>query len=402
MPRSTRFIDTPYPYHHELTLGVERLSSEGAGVCRDGTWVVMVPFALPGERIVARVWRNHRHFSEADLLEVLEPSPARIAPKCRLFGQCGGCQLQHLRYDEQLVFKRERVRDAYQRIGGLGAAIGPTAASPKPYGYRRKLTPHHAKPRQGEVGPIGFLRAQGRSLIDVERCELATEALNQALASARQDLCKAPPVRARGATLLLREHQEGVTRDPQAQVVDCVRGLRLHFCAGEFFQNNASLLPVLVDYVVDQVRATACRTVVDAYCGAGLFGLAVAPQVDEVIGVEVSERNLLLARANAAANGIGNARFVLGDAAEVFAQVERSGSDCAVIIDPPRRGCDEAFVHQLLAFRPKALIYVSCDAATQARDLRQLVDAGFRITSVRPFDMFPQTKHVECVATLFL
>ena len=139
---------------------------------------------------------------------------------------------------------------------------------------------------------------------------------------------------------------------------------------------------------------------VDAYCGSGLFALAAAPAFDRVAGVEISESSIAFARENAAANGIANATFQAGDAAAIFAGLDFVAADTAVIIDPPRKGCDAGFLAQLLAFGPRAVVYVSCDPATQMRDLKGFLAAGYALTAVQPFDLFPQTRHLECVITL--
>ena len=138
----------------------------------------------------------------------------------------------------------------------------------------------------------------------------------------------------------------------------------------------------------------------DAYCGSGLFALAAARVFERVVGVEVSESSVAFARENAAANGIANAAFTAGDASAIFAGLDFAGDDAAVVIDPPRKGCDEVFLRQLFAFRPRSVVYVSCDPATQMRDLKGFLAAGYEVTAVQPFDLFPQTRHLECVITL--
>ena len=167
------FVPEPFAYHEVVELEVDDITNLGAGVGRVDGWVVMVPFALGGERVRARIFRNRKNFSEGDLLEVVRPSPERAAPKCPLFGTCGGCQYQHLEYSAQLEWKRKQVRDLMKRIGGIDCEPLPTRPSPMVYGYRSKLTPHYEKPR-GEDFPIGFVKAGRRSeLVDVPRCPIA-------------------------------------------------------------------------------------------------------------------------------------------------------------------------------------------------------------------------------------
>lgn len=325
--------------------------------------------------------------------------PAAATPACALFGQCGGCQLQDLPYDDQLALKTREVAALFDP----GVNVRPCIGSPAPYGYRSKLTPHFPRPRPDRETAIGFLRAgPGRRTLDVPSCPIATPAVNARLATLREEVRSRWSSYRRGATLLVREAASGVTVDPRAVITEQVGDLRLEFTAGDFFQNNPFLLPALVDQVSAQAAAHGARFLVDAYCGSGLLGLAAAPRFEAVLGVEVSESAIRWARANAARNGRTNCTFVAADASTIFTGVAFAGPHTAVIVDPPRKGCSEDFLTQLLAFRPRTVVYVSCNPETQARDVATLGRAGYRCLDVQPFDMFPQTRHVEAVATLAL
>jgi tRNA/tmRNA/rRNA uracil-C5-methylase (TrmA/RlmC/RlmD family) len=409
------FNPKPFPYHQEIELTITTLTNLGQGLGRvalaegeEPKWVVMVAFALPGERIRARVFRNYGNYSEADLVEVITPSPHRIEPRCPLFGRCGGCQYQNLDYGEQLEWKRRQVAELVEHMAGLTLAVSPVIGSPRPFGYRSKITPHFNGPREGHELAIGFLRQGTRfDIVDVPRCEIATEPINARLTEARAEIRRRAGEGGfeRGATLLFRDAGGKVTRDYEERVTEEVpmgpgETLRLSFLARDFFQNNPFILPVFAGYVRDQARSGGARFLVDAYCGSGLFALASAKAFERVVGVEVSESSVAFARENATANGITNASFSAGDASSIFAGLRFSGDETAVVIDPPRKGCDEAFLRQLFEFRPRAVVYVSCDPATQMRDLKGFLEAGYRATAVQPFDLFPQTRHLECVITL--
>jgi len=393
------FKDHPYPYHHEIILEIENVTNLGYGIARDDGWVIQIAFVLPGEKVLARIFRNHKNYSEADCIEIIEPSSNRVDPKCPLFGTCGGCQYQSVNYTTQLEWKRLQVADSFERIANLKVDVLPVIQSPKQYGYRSKLTPHYEKPRNGEFRKIGFLRYGSRKIIiDVSSCPIATDAINQALPSARKNLENNK--KKKGGTLLLRDALEGVETDPKKVVCEKVGELTFQFKAGEFFQNNPFILPKLVDYVVEQAKSEDDNLLVDAYCGGGLFALSASKYFKKVIGIEVSREGFDWACANALLNRIENAEFILGDAASIFDELHNENYTSSLIIDPPRKGCDENFLAQTLSFRPKKIIYVSCDPATQARDVRTLVNGGYKIKKVQPFDLFPQTRHVENVITL--
>jgi tRNA/tmRNA/rRNA uracil-C5-methylase (TrmA/RlmC/RlmD family) len=433
-----RFNDYPFRYHQEIEFEISTLTNLGIGLGRvalpepasavpvsenaaaSGSagktgWVVMCAFALPGERVRARVFRNHKNYSEVDLQEVLRPSPHRVPAPCVVFGRCGGCQYQNFNYSEQLVWKQRQVGELLEHLAGISFPVAPVIGSPQQYGYRSKITPHFNPPR-GPLGdpqaptaadlasfPIGFLRQGTRfDLVDVPRCEIATEKINQQLTEMR------PKVRAkaaagefvRGGTLLLREASGEVTTEYDKVITERVGELQLRFLARDFFQNNPFILPAFTAYVRDQAAATEAKFFVDAYCGSGFFALSAAHAFEKVAGVEISETSVAFARENATLNGIENASFQAGDAAAIFAGLSFAAADTVVVIDPPRKGCDESFLNQLFHYGPRAVVYVSCDPATQMRDLTRFLAHGYALVAVQPFDLFPQTRHLECVITL--
>ncbi len=397
------FRPEPYGYHEEIELDIETLTNMGQGLGRINEWVVMVRFALPGERVRARVYRNDKNFSEADLVEVITPSPSRIAAPCPVFTECGGCQYQHFEYSAQLEWKTKQVKELLWHMVRIDHPVQPAIASPKEYGYRSKLTPHFEVPHKGRPMTIGFLKAGTRSRhVEVKHCPLISDAMNETLTQVRADTYaqqEKKPFK-KGGTLLIREHLDGVTTDPKETIREQVGDITFSFIAGEFFQNNPSILPAFTGYVRDKARDAGAKYLVDAYCGSGLFTLTAAKDFEKVVGIEISEQSIDYAVQNAAANEIENASFVLGDAASIFEQIEFAGNESAVVIDPPRKGSSEDFLNQLIAFGPRSVIYVSCNPATQMRDLQVLLAGGYHIEEIQPFDLFPQTRHLECVVVL--
>lgn len=410
-----KFKDYPFPYHHELTLEVESLTNLGVGVARvdveppEGEearpWVVFVPFTLPGETVQARIFRNDANCSTADLVEIVTPSPDRVEPVCPLFGSCGGCQYQHLNYSNQLLWKRQQVAEVAERLAGLTLEVLDPIPSPIEWNYRSKLTPHFQKAKDGRIGPIGFLAQGTRSrLIDVPQCPIAMDSINQALPAIRKEVAERASTYKRGATLLLRAHQsdgaEAVETNPRAVISEEVNGLTFHFLAGDFFQNNPAILPAFVDYVANEAAQEGCTHLVDAYCGSGLFALSLASRFEQVSGVEVSETSADFARRNAELNGLDHVQILTSSAEEIFRDISYPSERTSLVIDPPRKGCTEGFLAQLSQFSPKRIVYVSCNPATQMRDFGQLTAAGYQVEKIQPFDLFPQTRHLECVATL--
>ena len=394
------FTPHPYPYHHELELRIESVTNLGLGIARDNGWVIQVPFVIPGELILARIYRNHKNYSDADCIKILTSSPDRVEAKCDLFGTCGGCQYQSVAYEKQLEWKAAQVKECFEKIGGLELQVQPVIPSPKTYGYRSKLTPHYEKNREGVPRKLGFLKyGSRRILVDVPHCPIATSAIGHALPSAREELFETAK-KNKGGTLLLRDTQEGVITNPNQLATERVRDLVFQFKAGEFFQNNPFILPQLVDYVIEQASPSASKTLIDAYCGGGLFSLSAAQKFQKVAGIEISREGFEGARTNALLNKIENATFYFGDAHSIFSELQDLPKPFSLIIDPPRKGCDPNFIEQTLEFRPDKIVYVSCDPSTQARDAKMLIAGGYKILAVQPFDLFPQTRHIENVLTL--
>ena len=419
-------------------------------------WVVFIPNVIPGEIVRVRIYRNYASYSDADLLQIIEPSPDRIEPKCSLATICGGCQYQHISIDRQRKMKTMQVQELFERLGAFEThefpAVLDTLGTEKIFGYRSKITPHYDAPmtkkewrkaqtnaqnsgdaevnKSCEIGPIGFKEKASRRLVDVPYCHIATPAINDALVNirdskreeARQGLLKKP---SKGATLLLRDADGVVETDHNVYVNTTVNNLTFRFQAGNFFQNNPFMLSKMVDLVVEaSTRASSSGKpmthLIDCYCGSGLFAIGSSSSFDVCVGIEVNEKAVEEARENAALNGIQNCDFVSASAEAIFqsenpvrvTKKDADGNDedneilvrdfpresTVVVVDPPRKGCSEEFLEQLDQYEPQRVVYVSCDPATQARDAKLLVSYGYEIVSIQPFDLFPQTRHIECLA----
>ena len=420
---------------HDLTnLGVgvgrvdisDRMNSELAPESSNSStsWVVMVPKTLPGEQVVCKVFRNFKGYSDADLVSLATVSPDRVEPVCAYFDKCGGCQYQMMSTTAQREWKTKQVADLLQRLAGVEEALAQTVVSPcigtdEAYGYRSKITPHYNAPKRSVSElKIGFQQRGTRIIEDIPTCVIAMPALNAKYAERREEIrrnMEDTGLPKKGATLLFRQGlklkesgDEGgneekelvlhVETDHREMMEEVVMGVKFRYRAGEFFQNNPYALPVLVQHVLELVRGDGCDYLIDAYCGSGLFSLVGAGHFKNTYGVEISELATKAAQANADLNGITNARFYSGSAEAIFEQVSHLDRDkTCILLDPPRKGCDDVFLGQLFAFRPKKVVYISCDPATQARDTRDILAAGYSIKSVQPFDLFPQTRHIENV-----
>ena len=396
------FRSGPYEYHEETIIDINNLTNTGLGVGRDEeNWVIFVPYCIPGERVKARIFRNHKNHSEADLVEIINPSQYRVVPSCNYYGKCGGCQYQHIEYDEQLKWKKQQVIELLKFMAETDAPVNDIISSPVKYNYRSKITPHFNKPKNGEIGPIGFQQFGRRSLIDIEFCKIAKEDINNTLKDIRHDILNRSLSYKKGATILIRsDHQKKIHTKADSIAEEMVGRVKFNFPAGSFFQNNPYILEKFTDHVRREAKSNHSRFLVDAYCGAGLFALTSAKSFDEVTGIEISDDSILWAKKNLKENKINNVKFISGKIENLFSDIEYNSNETSVIIDPPRKGCSEDFLLQLFKFKPRKVVYVSCNPATQMRDLKLFIKSGYELKQTQPFDLFPQTRHLECIMTL--
>jgi len=362
------------------TLTITDIAFGGEGVGRLEEFVVFVPFAATGETVEVEVTEIRKRFARAKLVRVLQPSPERVSPTCRYFGECGGCQYQHLSYSAQLRLKHKQICDLFQRIGGFDPSlIGPVNPCPQPYGYRNRIMIRSQWDKFKQGLNIGFIRADNRLVVDIEQCAIAEPALNGQIQQVRAH----PPPKG-GLKVVLRIPPEGWEVPPDS-----------------FFQNNFFLLPKLVEVVRESLLDSGARHLVDVYCGVGFFSIELAGVVDSFVGVELDRQAIRAARHNAAARGGTNGEFVAGPAEELLPELLARFNSRAttVLLDPPRKGCHAKLLKVLRRAPPAQIIYVSCHPATMARDLNILCAEGvFELSRIVPLDMFPQTSHVESVA----
>jgi tRNA/tmRNA/rRNA uracil-C5-methylase (TrmA/RlmC/RlmD family) len=381
-PGLSTFDEVSLALGTKLTLTISDIAFGGEGVARLDDFVVFIPFVAVGEVVEAEVTELKRRFARAKLLRVVAPSPERVLPLCPYFGACGGCQYQHLAYPAQLGLKQKQIGDLFERIGRFDrGVVAPILPCPQPYGYRNRIMIRSQWDKLKQGLNIGFIRADNRLVVDVQECKIAEPALNEQIGHVRAH----PPSRG-GMKVVLRIPPEGWEVPPDS-----------------FFQNNFFLLPGLLQVVRERLKAGGALHLLDVYCGVGFFSIELADLVQSYVGVELDRLAIQAARRNASARGRTNGQFVASAAEDVLpALISRfNAQPTAVLLDPPRKGCQPEMLQVLRRAGPAQVIYVSCHPATMARDLNILcADGVFELVQVAPLDMFPHTQHVECVADL--
>ncbi len=345
-------------------LNIVDVAFGGKGVARSDAGVVFVPFTIDGEEVTVEIRKSKKRFAEADLVSVEKASPHRVEPGCPYFGTCGGCSYQHIDYAHQLALKSRQVGQTLRRVGGLrDVPMKPAVGSPKPYGYRNRIRVHVAN------GAVGFFAWNKHELVDVERCAIASEQVNDSLQRLRASLM-------RDGDYTLAEGRGG----------------------GFFQQTNDEVTREMLALVQRLVRQGQ-TLLIDAYCGSGLFAKHLADLFERVVGIEENQYAVEYAQRTA----LPNETYAAGDVATHLDSILSANdpSRTTLILDPPAIGISARVADSILALPPAELVYVSCDPATLARDLKTLC-RSYRLDSVTPLDMFPQTAEIEVAAHLML
>ncbi|MHB8772086.1 MAG: class I SAM-dependent RNA methyltransferase [Syntrophales bacterium] len=379
----------------------------GDGVGRVDDLVLFVPFTVDGDDVEVRITEAKRRFSRGKLLRVLKPSLHRTLPPCPVYTRCGGCRLQHIAYPHQLAIKQRQVEEAFRRIATIAAPpVAGVIPSPESYGYRGKAEFHVAGGRGGQR--LGLMALASNDVVAVENCPICADSLNRNYAALRDRLARGELRDAQERLVIWADEpgeplaEAGTGHGDAPDVVRIVREKRLIVPYQGFFQANRFLIAELVAQVVRCCALAGGETVVDAYAGVGLFSLFLGAKAGRLFGIEGDREAVRCAEINLRREGLGEAEFFCGDVAAVLErEFVRPGTKVDVaVLDPPRDGCGPDVVEKTAGLGPERVVYVSCNPATQARDILKFSEYGYRVESLQPLDMFPQTAHIEVVALL--
>lgn len=438
----------------------EDLTHDGAGVAKVDGYPIFVPYGLPGERAKIKVIKVNKGYGFGRLIELYEKSPYRIEIAKEDLHKYGGCQLEHISYEGQLKYKENQVRQVLTRIGKLeDVKVHPILGMDNPWHYRNKAQVPVGE-KEGKL-IAGFFKPRSHEIVDTDESLIQIPEINEAVQVVKE-ICGRLGIRAyneeshkgvlrhimarygqqtgelmvvivtRTADIPHRERlvEEIVERLPEVKsIVHNVNGKRTNVILGDkttvlwgnevifdyigdvkfaisalsFYQVNPVQTKVLYDKALEYANLRGSESVIDAYCGIGTISLFLAQKSRKVFGVEVVPEAIEDAKKNAALNGIENVEFEAGEAEVVIPKWYEEGNKADVlVVDPPRKGCDEALLQTIISMKPKKVVYVSCNPATLARDLRILEDGGYKTVEVQPVDMFPHTTHCEAVAKIML
>lgn len=406
----------------ELTIQVTAMAHGGAALGRDENGrVIFVPYAIPGETVRVRASRDKERYAHAELIQILEPSPHRVRPRCSHFGNCGGCHFQQIAYPAQLTFKTQVVRDQLNRVGKFDEPpVALALPSPAAWEYRNSVS---FSPT--DDGQLGFWSHVEKRVIPIDECHIIRPALQDLYQDLDLDL---PDLRrltlrvgAENDLLVVFETEDveppALEADfpvsaamllPTGEAANLIgdhiltercAGREWQVGAGSFFQVNPRAAESLVQLVNEFAALRGSELVLELYSGVGLFAAGLAANSDRVVGIEANPD----AVADAAVNldQTENVELYQGPVEEILPSLTDHSFD-VVVLDPPRAGVEPAVIDALLKIRAPRIVYVSCDPATFARDARRLARGGYHLNKVQPVDMFPQTFHIETVSLLTL
>ena len=445
----------PVQRNQYIEIDITGLGHDGEGVGKYQGYTLFVSGALPNEQAKVKVIKLNKNYGYGRLIEIIKPSPDRVEPKCTVYEQCGGCQLQHLSYQAQLAEKTKLVENNLKRIGKIeDVIIHPTLGMDNPWNYRNKSQVPLAEREGGLVA--GFYAKGTHDVINMKQCIIQQER-NDTIIQDIREIAEALGIEAynetthsgiirhvvtrsgtnTGETMLIlvtrikdfhnkdlfvnriierlpnltsliqnvNEERtnvilgyKSITLAGQDVIYDTIGDIKFAISPRSFFQVNPEQTKVLYDKALEYANLTGNETVIDAYCGIGTISLFLAKKAKQVYGVEIVAEAIKDAKENAKLNSINNVTFQTGPAEKVIPAWNKQGINADVIVvDPPRKGLANELIETILSLQPKRVVYVSCNPSTLARDLRLLEDGGYKTLEVQSVDMFPQTMHVECI-----
>ena len=450
-------IKVPVEKGKSYEIEIKTLGTSGEGVGRYQEFTVFVPYALPGEKVLAGIEEVKKTYAKGKLQKILTKSADRVAPICAIYDKCGGCQLQHLDYMAQLKAKRQQVIDAITRIGKQSDVyVEPTIGAATPWNYRNKMQFPIGKQKGKTI--IGCFAQGSHQIIDTTDCHIQKEGNNEVVNAIREIVnklnipvynedkhsgvlrhvvgrvgkkgdimvvivtasdkmprekefvkmlrAKLPKVVSIQQNIQTYRNNVIMGRDTKLlwgkpTILDNIGRLSFHISPRSFFQVNTEQAEVLYNKALEFADLHGEETVIDAYCGTGTITLFLAQKAREVYGIEIVKPAIQDAKKNARDNNVRNAEFIVGDATVIMPKLYRQGIRAnVVVVDPPRAGCTEVVLETFANMKPEKIVYVSCNPASLARDMAVLAKLGYKAKKVQPVDMFPNTSHVETVILL--
>ncbi|BDR85011.1 23S rRNA (uracil(1939)-C(5))-methyltransferase RlmD [Clostridium tetani] len=446
--------DIPVKKNSTYNLYITGMGTKGEGIGKINNFTIFVTGAILGEEVEVNIIKVNKNYAVGKLLNIITPSANRVEPPCDIYTKCGGCQLQHMSYKEQLNFKRQKVKDALLRLGGIDVEVEEVLGMENPYRYRNKVQLPIGK-EKGKVN-IGFYAPRSHNIIDLKSCFIQDEKadkiikilkewiekFNVSIYDEKEHKGNLRHIMVRtafrtGQIMIvlvtkdkklphkeelinkLTEDLEGVVSIIQNmnsqktnvvlgkesivlwgkdKIIDYIGNFKFAITPLSFFQVNPIQTEVLYNKALEYADLKGDEVVFDAYCGTGTISLFLSQKAKKVYGVEIVNEAIESAKLNARENNVNNVDFIVGESEQIIPELIEKGIKAdVVVVDPPRKGCEKSLLEAMAKMAPEKIVYVSCDPATLARDLGVLEELGYKTMKVQPVDMFSNTYHVETI-----
>ena len=390
------------------------LDHNGKGITHINDKITFVTNALPDEIVDIKITKENKKIIEAETIKIKEKSPNRIEPICPYYKECGGCDLMHIKYEKELEWKQNKIKEIMKKYAGLDITIEPIVTSKQPLYYRNKIT------LQVQNGTIGLYSKKSNHLIPIDKCLISDSKINDIIEQLKEcDLTKTSQIIIRiseeESMVILDEGNKEELKQKLSNITsivlnnNCIHGKThitnkignkiFQISPSAFFQVNQNTTEKLYNEIIKKADLKKNESILDLYCGTGTIGIYLSDYVKECFGVEINQEAIKDANENKKKNNVENFKFMSGNVNQIFKG--RLPKTDLIIVDPPRSGLDDQTINGLLELEIPKIVYVSCDPFTLARDLKKLQDK-YEIKSITPVDMFPRTHHVECVCALKL
>ena len=449
--------DIPVKKNNIYRVSITGMGTKGEGIGKIDNFTIFIPGAILGEEVEVNIIKVNKNYAVGKLLNIIIASEERVKPICDIYTRCGGCQLQHMSYKEQLNFKRQKVKDALLRLGGIDVEVEPVLGIKNPYRYRNKVQLPIGK--ENEKVSIGFYAPRSHNIIDLKTCLIQDEKADDIIKILREwikefnvpiynekehkgnlrhimvrtafktgevmvvlvtkdknlphkeELINKLIENLQGVVSIIQNinsqktnvvlGKESIVLWGKDKIIDYIGNFKFAITPLSFFQVNPIQTEVLYNKALEYADLKGNEVVFDAYCGTGTISLFLSQKAKKVYGVEIVAEAIESAKLNAKENNVDNVDFIVGESEQVIPELIEKGIKAdVVVVDPPRKGCEKSLLEAMANMSPEKIVYVSCDPATLARDLGVLEKLGYKVIRVQPVDMFSNTYHVENVVLL--
>lgn len=364
-----------------MEIEIINLDHRGRGIGRINNKIIFVPNTIPGEIVNVKITVEKKKYMEGIVKDFIKDSPERISNICPHYPKCGGCQLLHIPYFKQLEYKENKIKNIFSRYNLRDIKINKIIGSPDKFNYRNKATFHCCN------NELGYYEESSNQFLKIDNCLLLNNKINGEIVNLPKNM----------DSVVVRTNGEEVTYSKTKKIMHTIVDYKFLVSIDSFFQINDYVTPILYNKVKDYIKSYNCENVLDLYCGTGTISIFISDIVKKVIGIEINQAAIDDAIINSQLNNVNNIEFICGDAGDEAKKLSLTPD--AIVVDPPRAGLNQEAIQAILTFNPQTLIYVSCDPMTLVRDLNILKE-NYDIIEVTPFDMFPNTYHVETISLL--